>query len=89
MAGREHEAQEVVADVVVEGRIEIRHGPLLLGLELATEFLVLAFEPLVAAQETDGPMLRGGHEPGARIIRDARLYTGIASSLLLLLSFLR
>ena len=26
MAGREHETQEVVADVVVEGRVEIRRG---------------------------------------------------------------
>ena len=73
MAGREHEAQEVVAHVIVEGRVEIRHGQLLLRLELATELLVLALEPLVSAQEIDRAMLRGGHEPGARVVRDARL----------------
>ena len=50
MAGREHEAQEVVADVVVERGVEIRRGHLLLGLELATELLVLALEQLVPAQ---------------------------------------
>ena len=48
MAGREHEAQEVVADVVVERGVEIRRGRLLPGLELATELLVLALEPLVS-----------------------------------------
>ena len=51
MAGREHEAQEVVADVVVERGVEIRRGRLLLGLELATELLVLALEQLVPAQD--------------------------------------
>ena len=43
MTGDEDEAQQVVADVVVEGRVEIRHGHLF-RLELATEFLVLALE---------------------------------------------
>ena len=46
-------------------------GPLLPGLDLAAESLVLAFEQLVAAQVVDGAMLRGGHEPGARVVRDA------------------
>ena len=73
MAGREHEAQQVVADVVVDGGVEVRRGHLLLGLELATELLVLALEPLASAQEVDRAMLRGGHEPGARVVRDARL----------------
>ena len=34
-------------------------------LERATEFVVLALEPLVAPPEIDGTMLRRGHEPGA------------------------
>ena len=50
MAGGEHEAQEVVADVVVERGVEIRHGHLLLGLELVAELLVLALEQLVPAE---------------------------------------
>ena len=47
MARREHEAQEIVADVVVERGVEIRRGRLLLGLELVAELLVLALEQLV------------------------------------------
>ena len=44
MAGGEHEAQQVVADVVVERGVEIGRGLLLLGLELAAELVVLALE---------------------------------------------
>jgi hypothetical protein len=43
---------------------------LLLGLKRATEFLVLTLEPLAAAQCVDRSMLRGSHEPGARVVRD-------------------
>ncbi len=51
MTGDEHEAQEIVANIIVERGVEIGHGHLLLGLELATELLVLALEELVAAPE--------------------------------------
>ena len=50
MAGGEDEAQQVVADVVVEGRVEIGHGRSCCGLELVAELLVLALEQLVAAR---------------------------------------
>ena len=73
MAGGEHEAEEVVADVVVDGGVEIGHGHLLLGLELVAELLVLAIEQRSPAQQVDGAMLRGGHQPGAGVVRDARL----------------
>ena len=33
---------------------------------------MLALEPLVATEEIDGAMLRGGHQPRARIVRDSR-----------------
>jgi hypothetical protein len=72
MAGDEHEAEEVVADVIVERAVEIRHGHLLLGLELATKLLVLALKPFVSAEHVDRAVLRGGHEPSARVVRDAR-----------------
>ena len=49
MAGDEHEAQQIVADVVVERGVEIGHGHLLLGLELVAELLVLALEQLSGA----------------------------------------
>src|SRR5439155_24354805 len=70
---REHEAQEVIADVIVDRGGEIWRGHLELGLDLTTELLLLAREPFSAAQEVDRAMLRGGHEPGARVVRDARL----------------
>src|SRR5467141_1729725 len=72
MAGYEYEAQEVVANVIVDRGFEISHRHLLLGLDLAAEFLVLALEPLVSAQEIDCAMLRGGHQPGARVVRNSR-----------------
>ncbi len=34
MAGREHEAQKVVAEIIVHRRVQIRDDLLLLGLEL-------------------------------------------------------
>src|SRR5439155_18763789 len=34
---------------------------------------VLALAPLAAPPRVDGPMLGGGHEPRARVVRDARL----------------
>jgi hypothetical protein len=71
MTGRENQAQKVVADVIVDRAIKIGH--LLLGLKLVRELLVLALEPFIPAQEIDRTMLRGGHEPGARVVRHARL----------------
>lgn len=38
MTGREHQAQEIIAYVVVEGRIKIRCGPHSPGRQLVTEF---------------------------------------------------
>src|SRR6267154_2290092 len=74
MAGYEYEAQEVVANIIVDRGFEISHRHLLLDLDLAAEFLVLALEPLVSAQEIDCAMLRGGHQPGARVVRDTRFW---------------
>src|SRR5258708_4394471 len=73
MTGYEHEAQEVIADVIVKRGIEIRHRTLLLGLELATKLLMLALKPLVSAEQVNRTVFRGGHEPGARVVRDARV----------------
>ena len=72
MTGDEHQAQEVVADVIVDRGIEVWLGHLL-RLKLATEFLVLALHASVSADVIDCTMLGGGHEPGARVGRDARL----------------
>ena len=74
VAGGEHKAQEIVANLIVERGIEIGLRRLLLNLKLITELLMLSFEQLVAAEKIDRSMLRGGHEPGAGIVRDARLW---------------
>ncbi len=41
--------------------------------EFESNLCALALEAFVAAQHVDCAMLRGGHEPGARIARDAGL----------------
>src|SRR5262249_21585512 len=48
-------------------------GQRALHLELTTELLVLTLEQRPATQQVDGTVLRGGHEPGTRLVRDARL----------------
>ena len=73
MAGDEHEAEQIVADLIVEGRVEIRLPRLLLDFELIAELLMLAFAQAVAAEDVDRPMLGGGHEPCAGIVRNAGL----------------
>ena len=71
MAGGEDEPQEVVADVVVEGGVDVRLGRPLLDLDLTPELLVFALEGPAAAQPVDRPMLGGAHQPRARVVRDA------------------
>jgi hypothetical protein len=73
VAGGEDQAQQVVADVVVDRGVELGLAGLLLDLELAPELLVLALEPLAPTDEVDRTTLADGHEPGARAVRDARL----------------
>jgi hypothetical protein len=56
MTGYEHEAQQVVADVIIAAfdhpGDEIRHGHLL-RLELASELLMFALEKLTTAEQVD------------------------------------
>ena len=49
MACDEHQAQQIVADVVVERGVDIDARDLLVELELAAELFVLAFEERPAA----------------------------------------
>ena len=74
MAGDEDEPEQVVADASVRSSIAAsRSGTaVLLRLELVAELLVLAIEPLAAAPVVDRPVLGRGHEPGARVARNAR-----------------
>jgi hypothetical protein len=72
MTGGENEAQEVVADILVDRGIEIRRALSSTDLDLATQLLMLAFGELAPAKEIESAVLRRGHEPGARVVRDAR-----------------
>src|SRR5277367_527672 len=58
--------------MIVESRFEVRHGHLFL-FQFASEFCVFTFEPGVAAEVINGTMFGCSHQPGARIIRNARL----------------
>jgi hypothetical protein len=71
MAADEDESQEVVVDRLPDRQIRSRR--LLSRLELAGQLLVLALEAHGPTDEVDRPVPRGGHEPGARVVRDARL----------------
>ncbi len=78
VAGDEDEPQQVVADVVigidpdpVERRVAVRRGVVVLGLEGVRDGRVLHVEPLGAPELVDRPVLGRGHEPGARVVRDA------------------
>ena len=72
MTGCEHQAKEVISDVIVDCRVEVRHGGLLPHLELAAEFFMLTLEELIPAKVIDGAMFGSGHKPGARIVRQTR-----------------
>lgn len=67
MAGRENQAQQVVAYVIVEGFDQVRCRGALLSLELMAKLRVLSLEQLVATERINRPMLRGSHEPGAGV----------------------
>jgi hypothetical protein len=71
MAGDEDEAKEVVADVVVDRHVALGQGDVLLGLEIAPDHVVLLRQERLPAQEVDRPSPTDGHEPGARVLRDA------------------
>jgi hypothetical protein len=72
VAAREHEAQQIVADVVVERGVEVRRRRVALELEHVAELLVLAVDALPAAQLVERAVLRGGHEPRAGALGQAR-----------------
>jgi hypothetical protein len=74
VAGNKNEPQEIVAHVVVQSFVNIGNDGALAGIQIAAHIGVLAIEHPVAAEVIDGPMLGGSHEPGARIVRDTRLW---------------
>ena len=69
VAGHEHQAEQVVADVV--HGCAARSGASARGRQLPADLLALALERRVASHRVDRPELRGGHQPGARVVGDA------------------
>ena len=70
MAGGEDEAQQVVANLVVERGVEV--GPVAAVAKLARDLALLAVVQRAAAHDVDRTMLGGRHEPGAGIVGHAR-----------------
>ena len=73
VAGREDEAQEIVVERIVDLGLEIGVLDLAVDLDLAPQFPRLSLVDLGSAQAIDRPVLGRAHEPGARVVRDARL----------------
>ena len=74
MTRNEHQAQQVVTDLVIErgiDRFAIVDEVTALGLDFAPELLVLAPHELRVAHGVDRAMLRRLHEPGAGLGRNA------------------
>jgi hypothetical protein len=70
MTGDKYQAQEIVPDIVGPG---FHFGGCfhLPALKATPQFLMLLFGPFVPPQMINRPMLRGCHQPGAGITRDA------------------
>ena len=71
VARHEDQAQKVVAHVVVQLGVDVPLRRAELELDLASELLLLALERRAAPKQVDCPVLGRGHEPGARVIRNA------------------
>src|SRR5439155_26656672 len=69
MAGHEDEAEEIVPDLLVDRSVHIKAS--LSPLDIASELFVLALERLAAPDQVDRAVLRGPHQPGARLLRNA------------------
>jgi hypothetical protein len=70
VAGNEDEAQQIVADLIVEGFVEIRRC-LFLKFQLVAELYVFAVKELIAPEGVDCPMLCRHHEPSTRLVGKA------------------
>ena len=71
MAGDKQEAQEVVADRVIERRVECLGSNFLPLIEPAAYLILLALEALAPPQEVDRVVLAGREEPGRRLVGNA------------------
>ena len=77
VARREHQPQQVVADIVgargIEAIDEIRHEVRLQCVEIVAQLFALAGMQRFLAQAVEGAVLRGRHQPRSRIVGHARV----------------
>jgi hypothetical protein len=73
VARREDQAEQVVADVVVHGGLQLLDQALGLSplVELVAQLAVLALQHLAAPQAVERVVLGGRHQPGRRVIGNA------------------
>jgi len=71
VARREHEAQQVVAHVIVERRIEARGRIREQRVDFAADLGFLPLVELAMTDAVDGAIAGRGHEPGPGVLRDA------------------
>jgi hypothetical protein len=71
VAGREDQAQQVVADEVVEPAVGVRRVVLEPVFDLARNLVLLAGVQRAAAQEVDRPVPGRGHQPRGRLLGNA------------------
>ena len=70
MTGHEDEAEDIVPNVLVQSLDPGCSLPR--PLNFASDLGLLSLEHLAAADQIDGAMLRGPHQPGPGLFRDAR-----------------
>jgi hypothetical protein len=70
MTGCKNEPQQVVADIIVERRVEIVYNSIAVGFELVTQLFVFALEQLVPSEVVDRAMFGRRHQPRARVARN-------------------
>src|SRR5215469_3112967 len=73
MACDQHQPQQVVPHFVLRRRFHLRNRLRLLPLELPAQLCVLALQQRPPPQPVNRPVLACGHQPGARVLRNARL----------------
>jgi hypothetical protein len=70
MTGNKHQPQQIVANIVIEGRIEVRRRQLALR-HLTSQLFMLTVEHLFTPQQIESAIFCGCHEPCAGIFRNA------------------
>ena len=70
MAGHKYQAQQIVPELIVGRRVEVRSS--LQALDIASDLFMLALERLATPDHVDSAVFGGSHEPRARPVRHTR-----------------